>query len=1159
MMSFEFLSIMTRILFSLILSFLVQNYGLTQANNKLVKGNTYALIVGVSDYSDDAITDLQFAHKDAEVFADYLASTNGGSVPSENIKLLTNNNATISNIYAAMTWLEKQVEKDDLVYFYFSGHGDLEKGLYKLGFLLAYDTPNLNYKNNAVRVEDVNILANNLSVLKDASVVLVTDACHSGKLSGSDNLRSATLGDKLTKVEEGEIRIASCKSDQESKESPAWGGGRGAFSYYFIKGLQGLADEMGNGNNEVTLGELDKYLAKKVKRDVNRIMRADQNPVVEGKSRKKIAIVTSLEGISNTDGDASRATIGGGKSASHIRSVQDQYFEELGKRNLKKDIDFRELSNYNEDELMDFILESYPVEMLVTDSTEWSAKLKGEIRVRNTFKQQLGAELHNITQKAINAYLTGDKDELQKRRFYNAENADFAEYPYILDIAMKLTSPNSYLYHMMEVKKYYFKGVSSRLSLFRSSNTDSILNVAFEAQEKALQLDNKAAYIHNELGILYSFRQDNETATAKFMEARSIAPDWAVPVNNLGRISYYNDDFFASDSLAFMAASMKPDYVNAHILRGDNALKLNNFLQAKDSYFRAIEYNNNSYQAYDGLGEAFMMTTDYENANYNYQIAEDIKRGLFQEVIIHMPVGFDDLDSPGLVLDGQTVSNNCDVGNDEIPLQDVLVNFALGYRSYESDNFRIAKDYFEKVIVADPDEPLSHYYLGQINRKEQDLVAAEIYFILADELYLNLEELNLYADRMNEIQLYQKCDFRAEYLSASYDAINNKYLLAEVYDSLGHYTQAEDIYYKLIEDNLDSYFKEYLVPYKLLWNLYTRRGLYEDAEEVILQYCKHQNEDGTRELYGFYESMIDRSYDVLDYEYKAGLLLYGLTKQAKDSLLQVDNEGEILVERSPEVLGLTSGVGSAGNYELVVPGTNDTIYRSLEIVGSLHRAIGHLNNVNMDRDSTHVGDVYSKLGELYAMDNKWDQVLNHYILAYDLNPDNATPATELLPLLRDKNQLLVVYDLLKAMEERGQCKYMDMVDLTDNYVLSGEYFKADEFYERLDTIYPIDYDFLNEINAKRYLLSREYQIALEHYIDLDPDETDDISHNYTLSRLYATTGNEEEAKEFLADASALGFNYYWVLQKDPLLKELRDTELYKSLIKELYPYPEELK
>lgn len=1114
----------------------------------------------ISDYSDNAITDLHFAHKDAEVFADFLASPDGGSVPSENIKLLTNSNATMSNIYASMTWLEEEVNKDDLVYFYFSGHGDLGKGLYKLGFLLAHDTPNLMYKNNSVRVEDVNILANNLSVLKDASVVLVTDACHSGKLSGSDNLRSATLGDRLTKVKEGEIRIASCESDQESKESPAWGGGRGAFSYYFIKGLQGLADEMGNGNKEVTLGELDKYLSKKVKKDVNRIMRADQNPVVEGKSEKKVAIVNTLEGVSASDGDASRATLGGGKSVSHIRSVQDQYFEALSIIDLKNELEFRDLLSMNEDELMDFILDRYPVERLTVDSTGWSDKLIEDTRVRNTFKQQLGAELHNITQKAINAYLTGDKDELQKRRFYNVENADFAEYPYILDIAMKLTSPNSYLYHMMEVKKYYFLGVSSRLSLYKTANPDSLLNVAFEAQKKAVALDDKAAYIHNELGVLYNLKQDNETAIAKFKQAQSIAPDWVVPINNLGRISFYNGDFNTSDSLAFMAVSMKPDYVNAHLLRGDNALQLNNFLQAKDSYLRALEYNKSSYQAYDGLGEVYMMTTDYESANYHYQMAEDIRRGLFEELNINMPVPLDDIESPiDVVLDGRNALIYCDVGNDEIPLEDVLVNFSLGYRSYESGNFEIAKDYFEKVILADPDEPLSHYYLGQIKRKEQDLIAAEVYFILADELFLNLEELELYSDRMNEIQLYQKCDFRAEYLSASYNAINNKYLLAEVYDSLGHYTQAEDIYYKLIEDNLDSYFKEYLMPYKLLWNLYARRGLYEDAEEVILQYCKHQNEDGTRELYRFYESMINESYDVLDYEYKAGLLLYGLTKQAKDSLLRIDDEGEILVDRSLEVLELMSRGGSVEDLVLAVPGTNDTIYRSFEIVGYLQRAIGHLSNVNMDRDSTHVGDVYSKLGELYAMDNKWDQVLNHYILAYDFNPDNATPATELLPLLKEKNQILVAYNLLKEMEERGQCKYLDLVDLTDNYVLSSEYYKADKLFERLDAIYPIAYDFLNQINAKRYLLSEDYEIALENYTDLNTDEIDNVSHNYTLSRLHAAMGNKEEAKEFLADASTLGFNYYWVLEKDPLLKELRDTELYKSMVKEFYPYPHELK
>ena len=114
-------------LFSLIQGIEAQNEDSSPFGpSSISKGDIYALIIGISDYEDPKIKDLSFAHRDAEIFYDYLRSPAGGSVPKQNIKLLKETNATISNIYVAKQWLEKSVEKNDLVYFYFSGHGDVE-------------------------------------------------------------------------------------------------------------------------------------------------------------------------------------------------------------------------------------------------------------------------------------------------------------------------------------------------------------------------------------------------------------------------------------------------------------------------------------------------------------------------------------------------------------------------------------------------------------------------------------------------------------------------------------------------------------------------------------------------------------------------------------------------------------------------------------------------------------------------------------------------------------------------------------------------------------------------------------------------------------------------------------------------------------------------
>jgi hypothetical protein len=62
--------------------------------------NTYAIVIGIANYENDRIN-LNYANKDAEVFARYLLSSAGGAVPEDNIRLLIDTNATTAAIYNA--------------------------------------------------------------------------------------------------------------------------------------------------------------------------------------------------------------------------------------------------------------------------------------------------------------------------------------------------------------------------------------------------------------------------------------------------------------------------------------------------------------------------------------------------------------------------------------------------------------------------------------------------------------------------------------------------------------------------------------------------------------------------------------------------------------------------------------------------------------------------------------------------------------------------------------------------------------------------------------------------------------------------------------------------------------------------------------------------
>lgn len=60
-------------------------------------GNTYAVIVGISSYELNGIPRLDFAHRDAQEFARFLRSANGGNVPEDNIRLLLNEQANYAS------------------------------------------------------------------------------------------------------------------------------------------------------------------------------------------------------------------------------------------------------------------------------------------------------------------------------------------------------------------------------------------------------------------------------------------------------------------------------------------------------------------------------------------------------------------------------------------------------------------------------------------------------------------------------------------------------------------------------------------------------------------------------------------------------------------------------------------------------------------------------------------------------------------------------------------------------------------------------------------------------------------------------------------------------------------------------------------------------
>lgn len=228
----------------------------------------WALVVGVAEYKH--ITPLTYTTDDAKKVYGFFRSPEGGAVPDTRIKLLLNKDATALNIQNTMADLFEKADTNDLVIFYFAGHG--QEG----GFLpIDFDGKDKNILHHAV--------VNALMMDSPAKFKLcIADACHSGSYSLSYNdfktsgyvmpptvaARTLSARDKIkefyssfSNIKGGFAMMMSSAAEEVSLEASKLK--QGVFSYFFIQGMKGSADD--NENGIITVKELFDYVSQQVK------------------------------------------------------------------------------------------------------------------------------------------------------------------------------------------------------------------------------------------------------------------------------------------------------------------------------------------------------------------------------------------------------------------------------------------------------------------------------------------------------------------------------------------------------------------------------------------------------------------------------------------------------------------------------------------------------------------------------------------------------------------------------------------------------------------------------------------------------------------------------------------------------------------------------
>jgi Tfp pilus assembly protein PilF len=219
----------------------------------------YAVVIGVGRYEKlDPSQYLRFSETDAEAVYRVLISQQGGAFPAENVHKLIGQQATLSNVrHELEAWLPSVAKEQDRVVVYFAGHGFVKEGR---GFIAPYDVDTTSVETTAYPMNDLGtLLATNV---KARWKVLLTDACHSGKITPETT--DEAVDEQFRGLPPGFLILSATRERERGYEDPNLSTGFGVFSYFLVEGLQGNADDS-PCDGVITADELIEYVRSGVK------------------------------------------------------------------------------------------------------------------------------------------------------------------------------------------------------------------------------------------------------------------------------------------------------------------------------------------------------------------------------------------------------------------------------------------------------------------------------------------------------------------------------------------------------------------------------------------------------------------------------------------------------------------------------------------------------------------------------------------------------------------------------------------------------------------------------------------------------------------------------------------------------------------------------
>jgi hypothetical protein len=209
----------------------IKGLGLEEAIKELEIGRYFALIIGIDEYSGQWVP-LDNAVRDAKTVKELLES----KYRFYNIRTLYNDLANRANIYDEIEWLVDNVQPEDNVLIYYSGHGEFREDLNK-GYWVPYGASTRSTADYIANTEIQGLLRS----VNSKHTLLISDACFSGDIFKE-------RGERFTIPIEKGARYYKEIHNKTSRKAITSGGmervldsgidGHSIFTYYLLQSLQ---------------------------------------------------------------------------------------------------------------------------------------------------------------------------------------------------------------------------------------------------------------------------------------------------------------------------------------------------------------------------------------------------------------------------------------------------------------------------------------------------------------------------------------------------------------------------------------------------------------------------------------------------------------------------------------------------------------------------------------------------------------------------------------------------------------------------------------------------------------------------------------------------------------------------------------------------------